>query len=154
MASVLVSRVSRRFIKSSLPSSGPSMSLCLSIFNPSVSTESSVGLNPSLNPSFSNLQLRPTKQSHPQIFNFEFCKNYRLHSDFQFVSFISTSSSSVGGDSKESKNPSGNENKVGFSKANISWIDSYLPRQLQPYARLARLDKPIGTWLLLWPCMW
>jgi hypothetical protein len=29
-----------------------------------------------------------------------------------------------------------------------------LPISVQPYALLARLDKPIGTWLLLWPCMW
>lgn len=28
------------------------------------------------------------------------------------------------------------------------------PRQLQPYLKLARLDKPIGTWLLFWPCSW
>ncbi|PIN15521.1 Para-hydroxybenzoate-polyprenyl transferase [Handroanthus impetiginosus] len=35
-----------------------------------------------------------------------------------------------------------------------SWIDVYLPKKVQPYARLARLDKPIGTWLLAWPCMW
>ncbi|XWS54323.1 hypothetical protein CRYUN_Cryun10bG0080100 [Craigia yunnanensis] len=27
-------------------------------------------------------------------------------------------------------------------------------RAAQPYAKLARLDKPIGTWLLAWPCMW
>jgi len=25
---------------------------------------------------------------------------------------------------------------------------------VQPYLLLARLDKPIGTWLLLWPCAW
>ncbi|KAJ6305285.1 hypothetical protein OIU78_020758 [Salix suchowensis] len=35
-----------------------------------------------------------------------------------------------------------------------SWIDVHLPRQVRPYAHLARLDKPIGTWLLAWPCMW
>lgn len=29
-----------------------------------------------------------------------------------------------------------------------------LPRSLQPYARLARLDRPIGWWLLLLPCWW
>ncbi|KAJ4822819.1 Palmitoyl-protein thioesterase 1 [Turnera subulata] len=40
------------------------------------------------------------------------------------------------------------------SKSGQSWIDEHLPRQVQPYARLARLDKPIGTWLLAWPCMW
>mmetsp|Transcript_14915 Transcript_14915/g.30010 ORF Transcript_14915/g.30010 Transcript_14915/m.30010 type:complete len:561 (-) Transcript_14915:99-1781(-) len=31
---------------------------------------------------------------------------------------------------------------------------SFLPPSLQPYARLARLDKPIGTFLLLHPCLW
>lgn len=35
-----------------------------------------------------------------------------------------------------------------------SWIDLYLPQKARPYAQLARLDKPIGTWLLAWPCMW
>ena len=29
-----------------------------------------------------------------------------------------------------------------------------LPRNAQPYAELARFDKPIGTVLLLWPCLW
>lgn len=29
-----------------------------------------------------------------------------------------------------------------------------LPRAWQPYARLARLDRPIGWWLLLLPCWW
>ena len=33
------------------------------------------------------------------------------------------------------------------------WVAS-LPRALRPYARLARLDRPIGTWLLLFPCWW
>jgi len=28
------------------------------------------------------------------------------------------------------------------------------PSSLQPFLRLARLDKPIGTWLLFWPCGW
>lgn len=31
---------------------------------------------------------------------------------------------------------------------------TYLPPSLRPYARLARLDKPIGTFLLLHPCLW
>jgi 4-hydroxybenzoate polyprenyltransferase len=34
------------------------------------------------------------------------------------------------------------------------WLDRYVPRRLRPYARLARLDRPIGTWLLLFPCWW
>jgi 4-hydroxybenzoate polyprenyltransferase len=28
------------------------------------------------------------------------------------------------------------------------------PFGLQPYLKLARLDKPVGTWLLFWPCGW
>ena len=29
-----------------------------------------------------------------------------------------------------------------------------LPRRLRPYASLMRLDRPIGSWLLYWPCAW
>ena len=29
-----------------------------------------------------------------------------------------------------------------------------LPRVLRPYASLMRVDRPIGTWLLYWPCAW
>ena len=35
-----------------------------------------------------------------------------------------------------------------------NWVDKWLPSKLQPYARLARFDRPIGTWLLLFPCWW
>ncbi|KAL9652770.1 hypothetical protein ABK040_010803 [Willaertia magna] len=28
------------------------------------------------------------------------------------------------------------------------------PQSIQPYLRLTRIDKPIGTWLLLYPCLW
>ncbi len=34
------------------------------------------------------------------------------------------------------------------------WVDRYAPPRLRPFARLARLDRPIGTWLLLFPCWW
>src|SRR5271155_102079 len=34
------------------------------------------------------------------------------------------------------------------------WVERYLPKPLRPYARLARLDRPIGTWLLLFPGWW
>jgi 4-hydroxybenzoate polyprenyltransferase len=34
------------------------------------------------------------------------------------------------------------------------WIDRLVSPALRPYARLARLDRPIGTWLLLFPCWW
>ena len=29
-----------------------------------------------------------------------------------------------------------------------------LPRAARPYASLMRLDRPIGAWLLFWPCAW
>jgi hypothetical protein len=34
------------------------------------------------------------------------------------------------------------------------WADRYAPARLVPYIRLARLDRPIGTWLLLFPGWW
>lgn len=37
--------------------------------------------------------------------------------------------------------------------ARPSWVDR-LPYSVQPYARLARFDRPIGSWLLYWPCAW
>ncbi|CAN6232833.1 unnamed protein product [Urochloa humidicola] len=36
----------------------------------------------------------------------------------------------------------------------LTWVDKWIPEAARPYAMLARLDKPIGTWLLAWPCMW
>ncbi|WP_119167720.1 4-hydroxybenzoate octaprenyltransferase [Algihabitans albus] len=35
-----------------------------------------------------------------------------------------------------------------------SWVDRHAPEAWRPYLRLARADRPIGTWLLLWPCWW
>lgn len=35
-----------------------------------------------------------------------------------------------------------------------TWVDRYAPAKIAPYLKLARLDRPIGTWLLLWPCWW
>ena len=29
-----------------------------------------------------------------------------------------------------------------------------LPARLRPFASLMRLDRPVGTWLLYWPCAW
>jgi 4-hydroxybenzoate polyprenyltransferase len=34
------------------------------------------------------------------------------------------------------------------------WADAYLPGFLRPYARLMRLERPVGWWLLLLPCWW
>ncbi len=37
---------------------------------------------------------------------------------------------------------------------NRHWVDRYAPPSFRPYLRLARLDRPIGWWLLLLPCWW
>jgi 4-hydroxybenzoate polyprenyltransferase len=36
----------------------------------------------------------------------------------------------------------------------ISRLGNELAAQARQYARLMRLDKPVGTWLLLWPTLW
>ncbi|XP_075058855.1 4-hydroxybenzoate polyprenyltransferase, mitochondrial [Mixophyes fleayi] len=41
--------------------------------------------------------------------------------------------------------------KPSFSAAGV--VES-MPKNVQPYLRLMRLDKPIGTWLLFLPCTW
>jgi 4-hydroxybenzoate polyprenyltransferase len=35
-----------------------------------------------------------------------------------------------------------------------NWVDTLAPAWSRPYLRLARLDRPIGAWLLLLPCWW
>lgn len=141
MASALISRASRRFLKPSLLSSG----VTPSIFNPLISSQQCVDRYPS-----PNVSVGPFKPSQFGIYNLEFCKTVGSLSNFQLVVHISTSPSRLGQD-KENKNQSSSNVSSG---GDISWVDLYLPRLVQPYARLARLDKPIGTWLLLWPCVW
>jgi 4-hydroxybenzoate polyprenyltransferase len=34
------------------------------------------------------------------------------------------------------------------------WVLRVAPGPVRPYLRLARIDRPIGTWLLLFPCWW
>ena len=34
------------------------------------------------------------------------------------------------------------------------WVERYLPGPVRPYFKLARIDRPIGTWLLLLPAWW
>ncbi len=35
-----------------------------------------------------------------------------------------------------------------------NWVDRFAPQKLRPWLRLIRADRPIGVWLLLWPCWW
>lgn len=35
-----------------------------------------------------------------------------------------------------------------------NWVDTLAPKASRPFLKLARLDRPIGSWLLLLPCWW
>ncbi|BFG30307.1 hypothetical protein CerSpe_165810 [Prunus speciosa] len=137
----LVSRASRRFLKAK-----PSLSLSRTLFAVSTyqpttaTTTTSKNSNPNAYPN--GTQLGPFTQRHrwtPSCVEF----------DLRLVAHISSSSSSTG--AEKDGNQGSNDVKV---EVEASWIDLYLPRQARPYAKLARLDRPIGTWLLAWPCMW
>ncbi|PWZ00815.1 4-hydroxybenzoate polyprenyl transferase [Testicularia cyperi] len=40
------------------------------------------------------------------------------------------------------------------SEASSAQLPANKPFSLRPYLQLSRIDKPIGTWLLFWPCAW
>ena len=46
----------------------------------------------------------------------------------------------------------GGAGRVADSTGN--WVDGFAPAWTRPYLRLARLDRPVGSWLLLMPCWW
>ena len=41
-----------------------------------------------------------------------------------------------------------------FADQNDTWVDRHAPLVLQPYLKLARVDRPIGTYLVLAPGLW
>jgi 4-hydroxybenzoate polyprenyltransferase len=43
---------------------------------------------------------------------------------------------------------------VRVADATGNWVDTIAPQWARPYLRLARYDRPIGSWLLLIPCLW
>lgn len=49
--------------------------------------------------------------------------------------------------------PAGEDRRVADAVAG-HWVDTLAPRFARPYLRLARIDRPIGWWLLLLPCWW
>ncbi|KAL6780117.1 COQ2 [Auxenochlorella protothecoides x Auxenochlorella symbiontica] len=70
------------------------------------------------------------------------------------------------GSATRSQEPSGEEHRLRQGPAGpgeatavtppqpaATWVDR-APPSLQPYLHLIRIDKPIGTWLLAWPCFW
>ncbi|XP_057466135.1 4-hydroxybenzoate geranyltransferase 2 [Actinidia eriantha] len=105
--------------------------------------------NPNPNHDSSSFSLSPIKPfGYKSRFNLEIGHfNSSLAGQIQNAC-ISTSS---GVAEKEGPKTNGDD---ASKTVDTSWIDLYLPKKAQPYARLARLDKPIGTWLLAWPCFW
>ncbi|GLS22535.1 4-hydroxybenzoate octaprenyltransferase [Labrys miyagiensis] len=47
----------------------------------------------------------------------------------------------------------GTPDKVADAPAG-NWVDRHAPAFLRPFLRLSRADRPIGGWLLMWPCWW
>jgi 4-hydroxybenzoate polyprenyltransferase len=47
-----------------------------------------------------------------------------------------------------------NRSAGSVADATGNWVDTIAPAWSRPYLRLARLDRPIGSWLLLLPCWW
>ena len=51
--------------------------------------------------------------------------------------------------------PTSNQTKSQAAPADAvhaSWV-THMPPRLQPWLQLMRLDRPVGTWLLFWPCV-
>src|SRR3982751_1487049 len=46
------------------------------------------------------------------------------------------------------------ETTTRVADATGNWVDTRAPQWSRPYLRLARLDRSIGSWLLLLPCWW
>ncbi|KAK8569687.1 hypothetical protein V6N13_046734 [Hibiscus sabdariffa] len=147
MASFRLTRSASRALLS------PSLSSSLSIFSSSSQSSSTAITSPHFGNPFTRLShLFPDYANSPRHFkvskeNLSFLSNFRPG-----IVWISTSSGVADSSGKGDQPRSSSDNK---NVAVVpSWIEVYLPPGIQPYAKLARLDKPIGTWLLAWPCMW
>lgn len=46
------------------------------------------------------------------------------------------------------------EDQVILDATKDNWVDRFGPKPLRPYLKLARIDRPIGIWLLFWPGAW
>ncbi|KAJ9708016.1 hypothetical protein PVL29_000196 [Vitis rotundifolia] len=153
MAAIWRSRHSRKFLQSS-PSLSSSLSLFFPLSNPNPIPKPNP--NPTSSPikSFERTYFDyQSSRENLSCFSRENFKFGQCGSICRFGAGISTSSSGVAEKDDEDRrrdDGGGERPKV----QDLSWIDLYLPKQARPYARLARLDKPIGTWLLAWPCMW
>ena len=46
------------------------------------------------------------------------------------------------------------KSKIIADAMTTNWVDRWSPLFLRPLLKLGRFDRPIGAWLLLWPCWW
>eukprot|EP00943_MAST-04B_sp_MAST-4B-sp1_P003865 g3865.t1 len=53
-----------------------------------------------------------------------------------------------------SKSTSSTNSRDIYRDQDFTWVDQHMPAPMVPYLKLIRIDRPIGTMLLLWPCTW
>ncbi|KAL0592172.1 hypothetical protein ABG067_000279 [Albugo candida] len=41
-----------------------------------------------------------------------------------------------------------------FRNEKSTWAERYAPKSMLPYIQLARINRPAGTFMLFWPCVW
>ncbi|CEG02130.1 UbiA prenyltransferase family [Ostreococcus tauri] len=58
------------------------------------------------------------------------------------------------GSSGRAQSPASVSSDAPAPEAERTWVDEIVPALAVPYAKLIRLDRPIGTALLAWPCFW
>ncbi|GAV75584.1 UbiA domain-containing protein, partial [Cephalotus follicularis] len=129
MASFLLSHAARRFLKPSSLTLSSSSLLSLATTNNNN--------NPIISATHSIL-IKPNPHLNPNFIIYQYSQWAPKDEGF----------------SQDNLKPNRRNSEEDKAVADVSWIDLYLPKQARPYAKLARLDKPIGTWLLAWPCMW
>mmetsp|Transcript_14795 Transcript_14795/g.17339 ORF Transcript_14795/g.17339 Transcript_14795/m.17339 type:complete len:395 (-) Transcript_14795:1500-2684(-) len=61
---------------------------------------------------------------------------------------------SVSSSSSKRKHEDENHNREIYKDQDDTWVDRHFPESLKPYAKVARIDRPVGTWLLLFPGWW
>ncbi|KAL4348993.1 hypothetical protein GQ457_17G024040 [Hibiscus cannabinus] len=105
------------------------------------------------NPTTSLFKHRPafrTPSANPSLFSrkIDSCTSWSSNYETR-VSRTTMITRSVGEDDRKLIGVQTNEEAVEVS----SWVDC-LPKETRPYAKLARVDKPIGTWLFMFPLAW
>ncbi|KAK8521186.1 hypothetical protein V6N13_077303 [Hibiscus sabdariffa] len=92
----------------------------------------------------------PTSFANPSLFSRTTNPSTSHSSGYRTrVTCMSTSTSPIGKSDRKLISVQLNEEVVKVSE----WVDC-LPEGLQPYAKLARVEKPIGSWLLMFPFAW